>query len=223
MSKILSTTFQLSAVCAAALVTLSACGGGDDLELVSVEFTPTPAPKASEPDLMAKTFTTSKAILTYSDGRKEEYPLAYNTLYSVGDEINENKGVKVPAGQLFDAQMNPLNDPYGKPLVAETPDANSLLKIGNKLFLVTHYEYDWLLSDKSAAWTTPGWYSRAPMSMNLTELKQDANGKLSVVKQKPIDFSAVDGLWIACAGAQTPWNTHLGSEEDYDMIYNPLD
>lgn len=222
MSFVSSTTFKMSAVCAAALIALSACGGGDDLELVSVEFTSTPAPKASEPDLMAKSYTTSKAILTYSNGLKEEYPLSYNTLFSVGDKINENKGVKVAAGQLFDAQMNPLNDPFGKPLVAETPDANSLLKIGSKLFLVTHYEYDWLLSDKSAAWTTPGWYSRAPMSMTLTELKQESNGKLSVVKQRPIDFSSVNGLWIPCAGAQTPWNTHLGSEEDYDMIYNPL-
>lgn len=222
MSVFASTPFKMSVVCTAALITLSACGGGGDLELVSVEFTATPAPKASEPDLMAKTYTTSKAVFTYSNGLKEEYPLSYNTLFSVGDKINENKGVKLPAGQLFDAQMNPLSDPMGKPLVAETPDANSVLKIGSKLYMVTHYEYDWLLSDKSPAWTTPGWYSRAPMSMTLTELKLDGS-KLSVVKQRPIDFSSVDGLWIACAGGPTPWNTHLGSEEDYDMIYNPLD
>lgn len=223
MSFPLFRTFKMSALCTAALIALSACGGSDDLELVSVEFTHTPAPKASEPDLMAKTYTSSKAIYTYSNGLKEEHPLSYNTLYSVGDKISENKGVKVPAGQLFDAQMNPLQDPLGQPLVAETPDSNSLLKVGSKLYLVTHYEYDWLLSDKSEAWTKPGWYSRAPMSMTLTELKQESNGKLSVVKQRPIDFSSVDGLWIPCAGGPTPWNTHLGSEEDYDMIYNPLD
>lgn len=223
MSQLVSAAFKKSALCVAATIALSACGGSDDAELVSVAFTNTPAPPASDPDLMAKTFTTSKAVFTYSNGVTKEYPLSYNTLFSVGDKINENKSTKVPAGQLFDAQMNPLTDPMGEPLVAETPDANSLLKIGSKLYMVTQYEYDWLLSDKSAAWTTPGWYTRAPMPMTLTELKQESNGKLSVVKQRPIDFSSVDGLWIPCAGGPTPWNTHLGSEEDYDMIYNPLD
>jgi hypothetical protein len=111
--------FKMSVLCTAALIALSASGGSDDLELVSVEFTHTPAPKASEPDLMAKTYTTSKAIYTYSNGLKEEHPLSYNTLFSVGDKINENKGVKVPAGQLFDAQMNPLQDPLGQPLVRD--------------------------------------------------------------------------------------------------------
>ncbi|MEF3193719.1 MAG: DUF839 domain-containing protein, partial [Halothiobacillaceae bacterium] len=127
------------------------------------------------------------------------------------------------AGQLYNYKMEPLKDPFGQPVIAETPDANSLLKIGNKLFLVTHYEYDWLLSDGSVGYKTPGWYSRIPMSMTLTEISQDAKtGKLTAVNQRPIDFSKVNGIWIPCFGSQTPWNTHLGSEEDYDLIYNPL-
>jgi len=61
------------------------------------------------------------------------------------------------------------------------------------------------------------------MGMILSGISQDkTTGKLSVVSQRPIDFSSVNGLWIACFGSQTPWNTHLGSEEDYDLIYNPL-
>ena len=28
-----------------------------------------------------------------------------------------------------------------------------------------------------------------------------------------IDYSAVGGLWIPCAGSITPWKTHLSSEE----------
>ena len=43
--------------------------------------------------------------------------------------------------RLYNYKMEPLLDPLGNPVVAETPDANSLLKIDNKLFLVTHYEY----------------------------------------------------------------------------------
>ena len=39
------------------------------------------------------------------------------------------------------------------------------------------------------------------------------DGKLTIVSTKPIDFSAVGGLWVPCAGSVTPWGTHLGSEE----------
>jgi len=58
------------------------------------------------------------------------------------------------------------------------------------------------------------------MSMTLTSIKQDTkNGKLKAVDQYPIDFSKVGGIWIPCAGSQTPWNTHLGGEEDYDLYF----
>lgn len=193
----------------------------DAADVVSVAFSHTPAPGAGEVEKMARTYSSSVAKITYRDGSVRSYPLQFLTLFSVEDKINAVQGVKHPAGQLFDHKMQALKDPLGQPLVAETPDANSLLKVGDKLFMVTHYEYDWLLSDKTEARKTKGWYSRAPMGMTLTELKQAKDGKLSVVKQNPIDFSGVDGLWIACAGSQTPWNTHLGSEEDYDLQYNP--
>lgn len=100
--------------------------------------------------------------------------------------------------------MEPLLDPMGNPVVAETPDANSLLNIGGKLFLVTHYEYDWLLSDGSVAWTKAGWYTRSPMSMTLSDISQAGDGKLTATKVWPIDFSGVNGLWIPCFGSQTP-------------------
>lgn len=189
--------------------------------IASVEFSHTPAPSATAVDKMASTYSSSVARVTYRDGSVKTFPLQFKTLFSVDDKINTVKGVKHPAGQLFDHNMQALKDPLGQPLVAETPDANSLLKIGDKLFMVTHYEYDWLLSDKTEARKAKGWYSRAPMSATLTELKQAKDGALSVIGQSPVDFSGVDGLWIACAGAQTPWNTHLGSEEDYDLQYNP--
>ncbi|MCB1486125.1 MAG: DUF839 domain-containing protein, partial [Bauldia sp.] len=52
-----------------------------------------------------------------------------------------------------------------------------------------------------------------PGAMYLSELKADEEGKLTIVSTKPIDFSAVGGLWVPCAGSVTPWGTHLGSEE----------
>ncbi len=205
---------------------LAGCGSDDDDDSVStvvksVEFTDTPAPTTAED--FAKTYSKSVAKLTYADGRVEDRALAYNTLFSVKDEIAEVNGKKHPVGQLYNYKMEPLLDPMGSPVVAETPDANSLLKVDGKLFLVTHYEYDWILSNGAVAYSTPGWYTRMPMSMTLADIAQASDGKLTATKVKPLDFSGVNGLWIPCFGSQTPWNTHLGSEEDYDLIYNPLD
>ena len=222
---------KLLVVAMLSVLGLAGCGGDDHDDndggdspakiLKAVEFTETPAP--STLDEMAKTYSKSTVKLSYTNGSVVEKPLSYTTLFSVKDKISEVKGQRHPAGQLYNYKMEALLDPMGNPVVAETPDANSLLNIGDKLFLVTHYEYDWLLSDGSVAFSTPGWYTRSPMSMTLSEIAQSNNGKLSATKVRPIDFSSVNGLWIPCFGSQTPWNTHLGSEEDYDLIYNPLD
>ena len=155
-------------------------------------------------------------------GSKEIPAIDLDTMIDLTVKAEVN-GVKYPAGQLYNYQMEPLLDPLGNPVVAETPDANSLLKVDGKLFLVTHYEYDWILSDGSVAFTTPGWPTRMPMSMTLRAIAQAGDGQLTAPKVRPIDFSGVNGIWIPCFGSQTPWNTHLGSEEDYDLIYNPLD
>lgn len=196
----------------------SSGGGSSSAAIKSVEFVATSGSPTTAAD-MATTHTTAKAVVTYSDGTTKDFPLAYNVLFGVKDKVGGNAN---PAGQLYDYQMNPLLDPFGQPLIAETPDSNSLLNIGGKLFLVTHLEYDWLLSDGSESYSYANWYLRAPTGMLLSELTQASNGTLSVKTQRPIDFSSVNGTWINCFGSQTPWNTHLGSEEDYDLQYNPL-
>lgn len=183
----------------------------------SVEFSNMPAPTTAAD--MAKTHSSSVAKITYTDGSSKDYPLTYNKLFGVKDKVGGNANA---AGQLYNYKMEPVMDPYAQPVIAETPDANSLLKVGSNMFLVTHYEYDWLLSDGADAYKVPGWYSRMPMSMTLSGIDQASDGTLSVKSQKPLDFAGVDGLWIPCFGSQTPWNTHLGSEEDYDLQYNPL-
>lgn len=190
-------------------------------DVAYVTFSNTPS--ANSTLEYASTYTTSKATVHYVGGSSADFPLYYNKLFGVKDKIAEVNGKTYAAGQLYNHKMEPLADPFGQPVIAETPDSNSLLKVDGKLFLVTHYEYDWLLSDGSEAYKVADWYTRMPMSMTLTELSQDAStGRLSVVSQHPIDFSSVNGLWIPCFGSQTPWNTHLGSEEDYDLQYNPL-
>ncbi|MBN2866998.1 MAG: DUF839 domain-containing protein, partial [Thiotrichales bacterium] len=217
----------------ATTLSLVGCGGEDGTDadataavnaaldanktFASIEFTDTAAPTTAAK--MATTFTESKAIVTYTDGSNETFPLSYKKLFGVNDKVGTNP---YPAGTLYNEDMQPILDPSGLPAVAETPDANSLLKIGEKLFMVSHLEYDWREVKADGSESTAS-LARKPMSMILTQMKQDAaTGELTAVDQQPINFSNVDGLWIPCFGSQTPWNTHLGSEEDYDLQYNPL-
>ncbi|MDD4504978.1 MAG: DUF839 domain-containing protein, partial [Sulfurospirillaceae bacterium] len=191
------------------LAVSSLCAGS------SVEFVGMDAPKT--PEEMAKAYSQAKVIIHTHNGGTIERALSYETLFGVKDKVGTNKN---PAGQLYSMSMKPLMDPFNKPLIAETPDSNSLLNVDGSLYLVTHYEYDWILSDGSSAEKSDIWHNRAPMSMTLTSIKQDEkSGKLKATEQYPVDFSKVGGIWIPCFGSQTPWNTHLGSEEDYDLYF----
>lgn len=210
----------ISLAASAVLVgTLSGCNSDDvkepsGVEATKVEFVGMAAPSTQED--MAKAYSDAKVRVYTSDDEYTEYPLTYNVLFDVKTKVGTNPH---PAGQLYNHKMEPLMDPMGEPLIAETPDANSLLNIDGKLFMVSHLEYDWILSNGVSANKQEGWYSRAPMNMILTEIEQDADGKLRAVDQKPIDHSSVEGGWIFCFGSQTPWNTHLGGEEDYDLYF----
>lgn len=188
------------------------------LQFKSIEFVGMPAPSADAD--IARTYSAASAVVTYSDNTTKTFPLTYNLLFKVTDKIGANANA---AGQLYARDGSPLQDALGQPVIAETPDGNSLLKVdgapatglgGNPLYLVTHYEYDWLLSDGSDA---GAWYERMPMAMTLTTIDQNpATGALTAAAQRSIDMSGVEGLWIPCFASQTPWNTHLGSEENYD-------
>ncbi|DAB29739.1 MAG TPA: hypothetical protein CFH84_07980 [Sulfurimonas sp. UBA12504] len=159
---------------------------------------------------MSRSFSTAKARVYTSATEFTDYPLEYVKLFGVKDKVGTNAHA---AGQLYNHNMEPLMDKDGAPVIAETPDSNSLLSVDGKLFMVSHLEYDWILADGSKP------SSRMPMNMLLTNITQDASGKLKAVDQKPIDHSSVEGGWIFCFGSQTPWNTHLGGEEDYDLYY----
>lgn len=179
-----------------------------------VEFIGMDAPTTGEQ--MSTSYSNAKVRVYTSDTEYKDYPLSYETLFTIQDKVGTNQNA---AGQLYDHKMQPLQDPYGKPLLAETPDSNSLLNVDGKLLMVSHLEYDWILSNGVEAHKEPNWYSRSPMNMLLTNINQDSKGKLKAVDQKPIDHSSVEGGWIFCFGSQTPWNTHLGGEEDYDLYF----
>ena len=211
----------LLSIAAASVLVLSGCGSDDitdenvGISATKVEFIGMDAPVTN--DDMAKAYSSAKVRVYTSDTEFTEHALSYNTLFNIKDTVGTNA---YQAGQVYNHNMEPILDPQGKNVLAETPDANSLLNVDGKLFLVSHLEYDWILANGNSAYKEENWYSRMPMGMLLTSVEQDANGNLKAVEQKPLDFSSVDGLWIPCFGSQTPWNTHLGSEEDYDLYYN---
>jgi secreted PhoX family phosphatase len=217
---------EMVSLAASAALSLSfvGCGSSDDSSSASasaaavaatkVEFVGMQAPSKFAD--MNRTYSQAKVRVYTTDTDFKEYPLSYNVLFGVKDKVGTNPN---PAGQVYNYKMAPVMDPYGEPVVAETPDANSLLNIDGSLYMVSHLEYDWLLSSGAAANKTANWYSRMPMNMILTDISQSSDGSLKAVDQKPIDHSSVNGGWIFCFGSQTPWNTHLGGEEDYDLYF----
>ena len=115
--------------------------------------------------------------------------IGFHTILRSGDQIGGNT-----FGQLIDSTGADLVAEDLSPLVSNANDFSSLLDVYGKLFMVSHFE------------------SR-PAAMYLSELQQDDQGALTAVATRPIDFSAVRGGWVHCAGSVTPWTTHLGSEE----------
>jgi len=182
--------------------------------VASVVFTNMSAAKT---DIERSTvYTRSSAVVTFADGTTRAYPLSYTTLFHSSDQIS---GV-IPGG-VIDYKGTAIMDTSvagaSNQFISDAPDANSLLKVdgatatglgGNPLFLATQYEY--VTADNSGM----SRYGLLPMHMSLATLDQNrTDGSLRVAKMKQIDFSAVGGLWIPCAGSLSPWNTHLGSEE----------
>ena len=210
--------FPLTAL-AAACSSLMPQQSGHGPAVTAVTFSETPSPE-SEADML-RTYTSSIARVSYADGSSREFPLSYQSLFKNTDVISDVKGRKFAAAQAFDVDMEPIMDPNGDPVIVETADGNSLHQVGDKVFLVNHWEYDDVLADGREARKVPSWYSRMPMHMSLSEIAQGSDGKLSVKNQKPVDFSSVNGGWIFCAGSLTPWNTHIGGEEDYDLSFVP--
>lgn len=66
--------------------------------------------------------------------------------------------------------------------------------------MVSHLEYDWLLSNGVRSNKQAGWYNRAPMGMILTGIEQGNNGALSVKSQRRLaerPMGAFSGVRLA--------------------------
>jgi len=202
---------------------LSACGGGSSTPSAtsfSVVFNSMAAP-TSDAD-RATTYTNATIDVTYSDKSAKTLNLSYNTLYKTGDVLKRPDGASVVAGGYYYPDgMTPIIDTSGTAYAqfySDCPDGQSLIKlsnpsvsgvVGNTLFLVTQFEYKTL-----AANGTTSMYGKLPSPIGIATLDQDkTTGLMKVKTYFNVPTNDVHGLWITCASSQSPWNTHLSSEE----------
>ncbi|KGB81511.1 hypothetical protein JT55_12805 [Rhodovulum sp. NI22] len=143
-----------------------------------------PVPFAAD-DAAKRAVIASDSVMI--DG--QSHKIGYHVIARSGDRLGEGTF----AG-LVDQTGAIVKSPDGSEHISVDADFTSLLPVGGKLFSITHFE------------SRPG-------AMYLTELEQAADGTLTAVSTKPVDFAAYGGLWVPCAGSVTPWGTHLGSEE----------
>ncbi len=138
-----------------------------------------------EPADKALIRTTAGAAI---DGRK--VPLRFMPLMSGGARIGGGT-----FGLSLDVNGKPIRDADGKPFISTYPDFTSLMKIGGRLWGVTHFE-------------------SLPSSLYLTRFSQDKrSGQLAAIDTRPLRLSHIHGIYNPCAGQLSPWGTHLGGEE----------
>jgi uncharacterized protein len=126
--------------------------------------------------------------LAVVDGQAHE--IGYHTILRSGQRAGD--GI---FGELVDIHGKPVMAADGSHTISDAIDFSSLIQKDGALFMISHFE------------SRPG-------AMYLSKLAQNAeSGELSADWTRSIDFSAIHGLWVPCAGSVTPWGSHLGSEE----------
>lgn len=171
----------------------------------SVEFTPTDITGLSDAN-RAIAYTSSTIKVAYADNSVKTFPLSFVNLFNNTDTNKTADGSAAAA--IRDKNGALIKDANNNVFVPQTPDANTLMNIGGTPYMVTQFEY---VNNDSAGTNQ---YGKVPMAMTVSKLNQSKlDGKFTVDSIKQVDFSQVNGLWIPCGGARSPWNTHLSSEE----------
>ncbi len=184
----------------------------------SVEFIGMAAP--TTPAAQATTAVESSLVVTYEDGARQTFQLAYQPLFFTGDQVPDGKGGTTLAGGYYDIDGKPIMDTSAESptqFFSDCPDGYSLLPMtgasapgvtGNTVFAVVQFEYT-TRDTKNARM-----YGRLPSPIAVLTLDQDrTNGALKLVRYHTVDASHAHGLWITCGASLSPWNTHLSSEE----------
>ncbi len=140
-----------------------------------------------------------KRMTTGADGvdvNRKPKAIGFDTLARSGDVLpllGGAAGATWKYGALID-QNGDVIQKGGADWISNDNDFNALIPAAGELFLVGQFE------------SRPG-------AVYVTKLDQGADGTLTPVATRPVDFSPVNGGFTHCAGSVTPWNTHLGSEE----------
>ena len=179
-------------------VGLISCGedngsSNSSVKITGVSFNEVLLPQTDEDLKNIK--VSNKLTVSYDDGSKKTYNLSYVKVAKSGDVIGNNWSYGF--GTLYDKDLNPIREKDNSIRISNNPDADSILTAGNDSYLITHFE-------------------EASGALYRTKLSSQ-NGKVKAQETYPIDFKAVGGTLINCAGRKTPWNTHLGAEEDYSL------
>ncbi|AZN38069.1 DUF839 domain-containing protein [Iodobacter ciconiae] len=216
----------------AASLLMSACSGDSDASITgtptapvvsfdSASFSPMAAPGISDPAAMGTTSVASSLNVKLSDGTTQSFKLAYQPFFITGDLVPDGKGGKVLSGGYVDINNKPIIDSsvagLERQFFSDCADGTTLFKLdsttvpgikGKAVFAVVQFEYT---SNNQAG---KSMYGMLPSPIAILTLDQDqATGKLTLVKYHNVDTSPAHMLWITCGASQSPWNTHLSSEE----------
>ena len=183
MKKVLSLS-TLTVSCMSALVACAGSSNDDEISTIKLfEFSGISTPQT---DSEMRAVRASQKV-TIND---KDYAIGFNNILRGGDKAGSGT-----FGQLYDMNGNVIVGADNVPIISTYADHSSLIQKDGKLFMVSQFE------DSVGA-------------NYVTELNQDkATGKLTAISTKPIDTRNVGGTWTHCAGSNTPWGTHLGSEE----------
>lgn len=202
---------------------LPASGASGPKGLASASFSPMAAPSLANPAAMATTSVGSALNVGFTDGSTRRYTLGYQPFFLTGTPVPDGQGGTVLAGAYYDIHNRPIMDTTvpGKErqFFSDSPDGMTLLSIDNPqsvagakgqlVFAVVQFEY--------TTWAQDGvtdMYGKLPSPIAVLTLDQDpATGQLTLLRYRNVDTSAGNGLWITCASSQSPWGTHLSSEE----------
>ncbi len=98
-----------------------------------VEFIGMDAPNT--PEEKSKMYSEASVKVTYNNGTQKTLPLEYKSLFTPGKVING----KI-VGAAYDVNGNIIKKADGTPIISNSPDSNTLLKVNGKLYMVNHFE-----------------------------------------------------------------------------------
>ncbi len=174
----------------AGMVSCSSDNNSSSPAISSLKFDPIPVATSDAEKQMMR--VSPQLTVTYADNTSKTFPLSYTSLAKMGDTIGSGK-----IGLMTDEDGNPILKSDGSEDISDGPDGNSLIKAGDKYFLVTHME-------------------ERPGELYKTELTLE-NDTVKAVDTVPVDLKGVGGTIINCASSKTAYGSHLGGEEDYSL------